>query len=82
MSKMRYQITIENNTLSENDKKIVKYALSSKSPKEAIKRSDELIRQDKLGKINLTYYSRQFLNGLAISAEADLYVWKYIFMGR
>ena len=74
MEKMRFQITIDHNTLSDYDKKAVKYALGSKSPKDAIRRADELLSQDKSGKINLTYYSRQFLNGLAISAEADLYV--------
>jgi hypothetical protein len=74
MAKQRYEIVIENHSLSEYDFNTVKYAMGSKSAKNAIKRADFLLKEDKLGRINLTYYGRQFLSGLAIAAEADLYV--------
>lgn len=74
MSKQRYEIVIENNSLSEYDLGTVKYALSSKSAKNAIKRADFLISEDKRGRINLSYYGKQFLMALATAAEADIYV--------
>lgn len=74
MAKLRYEIVLENHTLSDYDVNTVKQAFSAKSPKDAISKADYLLGLDKSGRINLTYYGKQFLNGLAIAAEADLHV--------
>lgn len=74
MAKLRYELVLENHTLSDYDVNTVKQAFAAKSPKDAIYKADHLLRLDKSGKINLTYYGKQFLNGLAIAAETDLHV--------
>lgn len=65
--KMRYQIVLEYNGLSDYDKNVVGYALKASSPTDAIRRSDSVLKSAKL-----SYYAKQFLYALATSAEADL----------
>lgn len=65
--KMRYQIVIEQNGLSDYDKNSVGYVFNSSSPRDAIRRVDSVLKSDKL-----SYYAKQFLYAVATSAEADL----------
>lgn len=67
--RQRYQVTIRRNSLSDYDKKKVAYALSSNSPKDAIERSEHLLKKGELG-----FFAKEFLNALIISAETDLYL--------
>lgn len=64
----RYKITIRNNSLSDYDKKIVEYTFNASSPKDAIRRSQEVFKRNP----NVSYYAKQYLDALIISAEADL----------
>jgi translation initiation factor IF-3 len=70
--KLRYKITIDRNGLSERDRGIVRYALQSKSPKDAIRRSELLLQKHKDREIRIPYFAKLFLKALAISAENDL----------
>jgi len=71
---VRWKYVIENHSLSDYDRDTVNYALKSKSPVDAIKRADFLLKKDRerTDNFNLTYSGREFLNALAISAELDL----------
>ena len=68
----KFKITINNNGLSERDRESVQFALKSKSPKDALRRADLLLDKSKNREIRLSYYSRLFLEALAISAESDI----------
>lgn len=64
----RYRITIRKNSLSDYDKKIVEYTFNSSSPRDAIRRANSVIERSP----KLSYYAKQYLEALIISAEADL----------
>lgn len=70
MLKQRYQITLERHELLQKDFDKLKIVFSSKSPKEAIRNVERIKKSD----VNLSYFAKQFLEAVAISAEADLYV--------
>ena len=69
---MRYKVTIHRCGLSERDRKIVKITFASKSPQDAIKRSNYLMQKHYDREIRIPYYAKLYLKALAISAEADL----------
>lgn len=64
----RFKITIRNNSLSDYDKNIVEYTFSSSTPKDAIRRAETVLKRNQ----RLSYYAKQYLEALIISAEADL----------
>lgn len=68
----KYRVTIGNNGLSERDRESVVYALKSRTPSEALERSELLLSKHKKREIRLSYYSKLFLKALAISAEFDI----------
>ena len=68
-TRQRYQITIHRNSLSSYDRKKVDYALNSSSPRDAIRRAESVLLKG-----DLSYYAKEFLNALIISAEADINV--------
>lgn len=64
----RFKITIRNNSLSDYDKNIVEYTFNSSTPKDAIRRAETVLKRNQ----RLSYYAKQYLEALIISAEADL----------
>jgi hypothetical protein len=69
----RYKITIDKNGLNDYESNFVKYVFESSSPKDALRRVDVVYdRNEKIGK-RIPYRAKQFLEALAISAEADVY---------
>ena len=69
----RYRITIDKNGLNDYESNFVKYVFESSSPRDALRRIDVVYdRNEKIGK-RIPYKAKQFLEALAISAEADVY---------
>lgn len=69
---MRFKVTIEKNGLNEYESNIVSYVFESKTPKDALRRIQQVYdRCEKLGK-KIPYNSKMFLEALAISAESDI----------
>jgi hypothetical protein len=68
--KMRYEITLDNHGLSDYDKEKVRYVFTSESPTDALEKVAKIKRSVK----DISYYANEFLEAVAISAEADLYV--------
>jgi hypothetical protein len=73
MKMRRYKFTIEKNGLRDYDIENVKYVLGSSSPKDAIRRVDKVLKDAKFTGKRLTYYAKQFLEAVAISAQTDIY---------
>ena len=69
---IRYKITLDRNGLNDYEKSVISYVFESKSPQDAIRRVDSVYdRCERIGK-RIPYNSKQFLEALAISAEADM----------
>ena len=67
----RYRYTILNHGLRDYDVEKVKYIFESASPKDAIRRVDVIYKNAAINGTKLSYYAKQFLEAVAISAEAD-----------
>ena len=72
--KNRFKITIDKNGLGEYEKSIVEYALKSSSPQDALRRVDAVYDNCLKNNKRIPYKSKLFLEALAISADADLYL--------
>tara|TARA_B100001059_G_C17810721_1_gene572104 strand:+ start:1760 stop:2092 length:333 start_codon:yes stop_codon:yes gene_type:complete len=69
----RYQLTLRNHGLRDYDVEKVKYVFDSSSAKDAIRRVEKVYKLCERNNVRLSYYSKQFLEALAISAETDLH---------
>jgi hypothetical protein len=70
--KQRYTYTLNNHGLKEYELEAISYVFESSSPNDAIRRVDEILFGNKSGGKRITYYAKQFLEAVAISAEADI----------
>lgn len=68
----RYKFTLDHHGLNDYDYKAVEYVFSSSSPKDAIRRVNKIIDQAEREHRRISYYAKQFLEGVAMSAHADL----------
>tara|TARA_B100001059_G_C17382960_1_gene355336 strand:- start:266 stop:499 length:234 start_codon:yes stop_codon:yes gene_type:complete len=69
----RYQLTLRNHGLRDYDVEKVKYVFESSSPRDAIRRVSKVYSLCERNNIRISYYAKQFLEALAISAETDLH---------
>ena len=69
----RYQLTLRNHGLRDYDVEKVKYVFESSSAKDAIRRVEKVYSLCEKNNIRISYYAKQFLEALAISAETDLH---------
>ena len=69
---MRYKITIDRHGLGDYEKSIVDYVFESSSPKDALRRVKAVYSRCEKNNRRIPYNSKQFLEAVAISAEADL----------
>ena len=72
MKRERYKITIRNHGLRDYDVEKVNYVFEASSPKDAIRRVERVYKKIEDSGGRLSYYAKQFLEAVAISAEADL----------
>ena len=68
----RFKVSIRNNGLKERDVRTLEWVLSSKTPDQALKRSNEMIEKYNKKELMLSYNAKQFLDGLSIACEADI----------
>ena len=68
----RYRIVIRNSGLREYDRKQVEYVFESSSAKDAIRRVKKVYYNADRNNKRISYYAKQFLEAVAISAETDL----------
>jgi len=68
----RYKYTILNHGLKPWDLEKVGDVLHATSPQDAIRRVDRVYRIASKTDTKLSYYARQFLEAVAISADADI----------
>jgi len=73
LKRYRYKFTLDKHGLREYDVKNVSYVFESSSPKDAIRRVDKVLKDYKESGRRLSYYAREFLEAVAISAQTDLY---------
>ena len=69
----RFKYTIINHGLRDYDVEKVKYVFESSSAKDAIRRVSKVYSLCERNNVRLSYYAKQFLEALAISAETDLH---------
>jgi hypothetical protein len=72
MRKERYKFTINHHGLRDYDLEKVNYVFEASSAKDAIRRVNYVYKRAEESKTKLTYYAKQFLEAVAISAETDL----------
>lgn len=72
MRKERYKITINQHGLRDYDVEKVSYVFEASSAKDAIRRVKKVYKRAEESGMKLSYYAKQFLEAVAISAEADL----------
>ena len=83
MKRDRYKITIRHHGLRDYDAEKVNYVFEASSPKDAIRRVEKVYQRTEASGGKLSYYARQFLEAVAISADADLNYkdWQMYFLG-
>jgi hypothetical protein len=69
---MRYKLTIDRHGLGEYEKSIVNYVFDSSSPKDALKRVQDVYDRCEKTNKRIPYNSKLFLEAVAISADLDL----------
>ena len=69
----RYQLTLRNHGLRDYDVEKVRYVMDSSSPQDAIRRVEKVYRLAETNNTKISYYAKQFLEAVAISAETDLH---------
>ena len=69
---MRYKLTIDRHGLGEYEKSVVFDVFKSTSPKDALRRVENVYVQCKKINKRIPYNSKLFLEAVAISAETDL----------
>ena len=73
LKRYRYKFTLEKNGLKDYDCRAVNYVFESSSPEDAIRRVDKIIKTSKESDRKLSFYAREFLEAVAMSAQADMY---------
>lgn len=68
----RYRYTILNHGLRHWDLEKVGDVLNATSPQDALKRVERIYMLSETKNLKLSYYAKQFLEAVAISADADL----------
>ena len=68
----RYKYTIINHGLRDYDVEKVKYVMDSSSTRDAIRRVEKVYKLAEANNTRISYYAKQFLEAVAISAETDL----------
>ena len=69
----RYKYTIINHGLRDYDVEKVRYVMDSSSPQDAIRRVEKVYKLAEINNTKISYYAKQFLEAVAISAETDLH---------
>jgi len=69
----RFRLTIEKHGLRDYDIPSVQYVFNSSSPKDAIRRVDKVLKRAKETGSRISFFAREFLEAVAISAQTDLY---------
>ena len=72
MRKERYKFTLHHHGLRDYDVEKVSYVFEASSAKDAIRRVDRVYKRAEDSGMRLSYYAKQFLEAVAISAETDL----------
>tara|TARA_B100001287_G_C22571972_1_gene476715 strand:+ start:256 stop:483 length:228 start_codon:yes stop_codon:yes gene_type:complete len=72
MRRERYKFTIRHHGLRDYDVEKVNYVFEASSAKDAIRRVEKVYKRIESSNGKLSYYARQFLEAVAISAETDL----------
>lgn len=68
----RFKLTIERHGLGEYEKSVVSHVFDSKSPKDALRRVEDVYENCERINKRIPYNSKLFLEAVAISAETDL----------
>lgn len=72
MRRERYKFTIRHHGLRDYDVEKVNYVFEASSAKDAIRRVDKVYKRIEDSGGRLSFYAKQFLEAVAISAETDL----------
>lgn len=72
MRKERYKFTMQHHGLRDYDVEKVSYVFEASSAKDAIRRVNRIYKRAEDSGTRLSYYAKQFLEAVAISAETDL----------
>ncbi len=72
MRKERYKFTIRHHGLRDYDVEKINYIFEASSAKDAIRRVSYIYKNAEEANTKLSYYAKQFLEAVAISAETDL----------
>ena len=72
MRRERYKQTIHFHGLRDYDVEKVNYVFESTSPKDALRRVDKVYKLAETNGTRLSFYAKQFLEAVAISAQADI----------
>ena len=72
MRRERYKQTIHFHGLRDYDVEKVNYVFESSSPKDALRRVDKIYERAEKNGTRLSFYARQFLEAVAISAQTDI----------
>lgn len=72
MRKERYKFTIRHHGLRDYDVEKINYIFEASSAKDAVRRVDYIYKRAADSNIRLSYYAKQFLEAVAISAETDM----------
>jgi hypothetical protein len=72
MRRPRYKTTLQYPALRDYDIEKVKYVFESSSPKDALRRVEKVYQTCEEANIRLSFYAKQFLEALAISAMTDM----------
>jgi len=73
LKRYRYRFTLDKHGLRDYDVKNVSYVFESSSPDDAIRRVDKVLKDYKHSGKRLSFYAKEFLEAVAISAQTDLY---------
>jgi hypothetical protein len=73
LKRYRYRFTLDKHGLRDYDVKNVGYVFESSSPDDAIRRVDKVLKDYKQSGKRLSFYAKEFLEAVAISAQTDLY---------
>lgn len=72
MKKERYRHTINFHGLRDYDVESVSYVFEATSPKDALRRVDKVYKLSEQSGKKLSFYAKQFLEAVAISAQTDI----------
>ena len=74
MSVDRYKVTLFNNGLNDMERSSINEVFSSTSAYDALCKAEKLLQKYKTRELRVSYRTKQFLEALAISADADIHI--------